>query len=184
VEDLGLNEYQNQTAYLILSIGADPFTSDEVVSVLKSDALLASRQYTTASGLLQPLPNNQWMLEVSFWFAISLAGLQQAIVEYATGPSANHLLKGNTVPLNKIGDPSSPVTNAICNNQKIKSIGEYQNFSVLGLCCIIIIGGTIMLVSLYVESLIELAQRKMDRGWEGRTRWMADSNFQVSENDV
>jgi hypothetical protein len=114
-----------------------------------------------------------------FWFAIGLAGLQQAIVEYATGPSADHLMKGTTIPLAKVGDPSSPVTNSICNSQKIKSTGAYQNFSVIGLCCIIVVGGTIMLVSLYVESLVELVQRKMNRGREGRNHWMADSNFQV-----
>lgn len=175
---IGLNEYQNQTAAIIMDMEAQ-ISGPDVIEVLVQDALLASRLQQFVSGISSPLPDHQWMLEVSWWFAITLAHLQQAIVEYATGPSPEHLLNGQAVPLHVKGDPNSTVTRAICNSQMIQSTGEYQNFSVLGLCCILVIGGTIMFVSLYIESLVGFVQRKLRMGQEGRSRWMADSYFQV-----
>jgi hypothetical protein len=175
---LGINQYQKQTANIILSSGPGTFQSPEVVYVLGSDALLASRQLIPGSGSV-PLPKNQWMVEVSSWFAISLAGLQQGVVEYATGPSPAYLMTGQIEDLYTPGDPNSTVMGTLCNSQKVKSTGEYQNFSVLGLCCILIGGSIIMLLSLNIETLAWYVQSKMNRGEEGRRQWMADSNFQV-----
>ena len=94
-------------------------------------------------------------------------------MEYATGPSLGHLIDGLALPVSPLGDPNSSETRTICNSQMIKSTGEYQNFSVLGLFCIMAIGGAIMLFSLNVESIVGFVQKEMDRGEEGRTRWMA-----------
>lgn len=174
---LGLNEYQNQTAMTILTVGTKIFSSKAIVGSLKSNALLASQ--LLADNMALPLPDNQWMLEVSSWFATGLAGLQQSVVEYATGPSPAHTLAGNPSPLLVVGDANSTVSRTLCKSQMGKLTGEYQNFSVLGLLCILVIGGVIMLVSLNVETLGGYVQRKMKRGEEGRFQWMADSNFQV-----
>jgi hypothetical protein len=178
VQDLGLNEFQNQTATLIIDYAAVDFTLDLLVLALGADALLASSQLV-GTGISAALPNNQWQLEVASWFATSLAVLQQYFVEYATGPSPDHLIDNTSPNLTTMGDPGSPVTRAIWNNQKIKSNGDYENFSVLGLCCILGIGGIIILASLLLECLLGTVHERMKRGREGRTRWMADSNFQV-----
>lgn len=78
-----------------------------------------------------------------------------------------------------MGDLGSPVTRAICSNQKIRSNGDYQNFSVLGLFCILAIGGITILASLLLAYLLGAVHERMKLGREGRTRWMADSNLQV-----
>jgi hypothetical protein len=179
LQQLGMNDYQNQTAFIIMDIGAASFGPSAIFEALGADALLATRQVIPSAGVSFSLPDNHWTLEVTSWFAIGLAGLQQSIVEYATGPSPDHLANGEGIPLSTLGDPHSAVTQAICASQMIKSPGGYQNFSVLGLFCILAIGGTIMLFSLNVESVVGFVQKKMDRGEEGRTRWIADSIFQV-----
>ncbi|KAE9367250.1 hypothetical protein N431DRAFT_350195 [Stipitochalara longipes BDJ] len=178
LQQIGLNDYQNQTAFIIMDIGAALFGTGAVFEALGSGALLATSQ-VVPPGVSFSLPDNQWMLEATWWFTIGLAGLQQSVVEYATGPNPDHLVDGQAIPLSTLGDPNSTVTRTICNSQMIKSNGGYQNFSVLGLCCILAIGGSIIIVSLYVESIVGFVQKKVDKGEKGRTRWMADSNFQV-----
>jgi hypothetical protein len=174
-----MNDHQNQTAFIIMDIGAASFGPSAVFEALGADALLATGQVIPSAGVSFSLPDNHWTLEVASWFAIGLAGLQQSIVEYATGPSPEHLANGEAIPLSTLGDPHSAVTKAICASQMIKSPGGYQNFSALGLFCILAIGGSIMLFSLNVESIVGFVQTKMERGKEGRTRWIADSIFQV-----
>jgi hypothetical protein len=173
-----LNEYQNQTAALILDYVTENFTLDLLILALGANALSASSQIF-GQGLSAALPNNQWQDEVTSWFAVSLAVLQQIFVEYATSPSPDHLINATPANLTTMGDLGSPVTRAICSNQKIRSNGDYQNFSVLGLCCILAIGGITILVSLLLDYLLGAVHRRMKLGREGRTRWMADSNLQV-----
>jgi len=57
-----------------------------LVNNRRAAALLASQ---TVSDVLQTklLPVDQWRLEVSNWYAVSLAKLQEGILEFAGGPS-------------------------------------------------------------------------------------------------
>jgi hypothetical protein len=121
------------------------------------------------------LPDNQWMLEAESWFATSLAGLQQWGVKYVSGPGPDEVLSELSVNWTNDG---SPETKALCGSQKIFANG-YQNFSVLGLCCILIVGWIVILVSLCLESIAASIQKKVNRGQERKIRWIADSDFRV-----
>lgn len=170
LQSLEMNEYQLRTASLIGNATATYLTSTTALG-LGSSALVASN---TVFGLDQaPLPNNQWTAEVSFWFAVSLANLQHFVVDYASGPFVDPLLGGRVI------NDGTAATQFICQNQKILSNGEYQNFSVLGLCCVLIFGGIIILVSLVLETEVGWAQRKLRHGQGKRILWIVDSDFQI-----
>ncbi|KAG8526380.1 uncharacterized protein KY384_000373 [Bacidia gigantensis] len=75
------------------------------------------------------LPDNQWTIEVTNLFAVSMARMQQEIINYATGPSYSsqglEFVKGEKT---------------ICERQKIRSASGYISFSVLGVSIILVLG--------------------------------------------
>lgn len=120
-----------------------------------------------------PLPNNQWTIEVSWWFAVSLGSIQHFIVDYASVPFVNPLLGGRII------NDGTPATKFTCQNQKMLSNGDYQNFSVLGLCCVLIIGGITNLIALILPSLAGFVQKKVKLGNGKRILWAVDSDPQI-----
>lgn len=62
----------------------------ELLSVLGPSSLLASQHLSQS--LMGPLPDNQWQLDVSHWFAIILASMQASSVNTARGPTDEALL--------------------------------------------------------------------------------------------
>jgi hypothetical protein len=140
-----LNSLQQHTCKQILSAASDAITGGPGL-VLGGSALAASASLYTLS---QPtLPDNQWTIEATWWFKNRLAGLQYSLVDFASGPNVDPALGG--VILN---DGSSE-TQYLCNNQKILSNGDYQNFSVLGLVIVFGVGGFIIILSLILPSLV------------------------------
>lgn len=57
----------------------------EIVSYTGISSLTA--RHGLGQGMQGPLPSNQWQLEVENWFGATMADLQRATVEYATGPT-------------------------------------------------------------------------------------------------
>lgn len=72
------------------------------------------------------LPNDQWMSEVSSWFAITVAKLQEIPIRRATGPS--YVPAGS-----KLKRASLPEQIRLCKSQIILSPGGTTSFSVLGI---------------------------------------------------
>jgi hypothetical protein len=135
-----MNQYQIFTAQIIAD-GQVIYYTAAAAGAIGSSALVASRtEYDIDQAAL---PNNQWTIEVSSWFGISLVALQRFVVDYASGPSDFDPTSGGQILNN--GDA---VTKSLCKNQKIRSNGEYQNFSVPGLVVIFLFGIIIILASL------------------------------------
>jgi hypothetical protein len=93
------------------------------------------------------LPAYQWTLEATRWFTTSLAKMQGSMVEYAynedLGPYAVV-----AKPANFSDQPTAvrKVLSQQCEAQRIRTSGEAQSFSVLGLG--IVIGASILLTLL------------------------------------
>lgn len=104
--------------------GGAALRANELVTVLQSPAL----------------PNNQWQIEVDGWFGVTLARMQQMIVEYAAGPPDMPL--GGYIRAPMIGSDRD-----LCAAQKIKGSSAHQNFNfiavlvVIGICSVIILLG-------------------------------------------
>jgi len=122
----------------------------ELASSLKGGSLLAS-DYVSDVGQ-DSLPENQWQLELEHWFKFTMADLQRAILDQATGP---------VVPdaMSLYSAPTSPEARALCGCQKIRS-DSYTSFNVLGLILMFSIGSLIMLIAACLPSVTARLQRK------------------------
>jgi hypothetical protein len=118
------------------------------------------------------LPNNQWTIEASGWFATVLARLQQAVVEYATGATG-------LPPGGKIISQGTIYDTALCHSQKVEAPSGYQNFSVLGIAIIVIISFVIILVGLTVDSVVGWCQKRWKKNAYGRLAWTLDEKLQL-----
>jgi len=114
------------------------------------------------------LPDNQWMIEATEMFSVSLAKLQQQILQYAIGPAYFH----EGLPFMK-GDKN------MCGRQKIRGVSGVLSFSVLGVSIILILGGLLILTALVLDTIVGFIRRKLDRGDHKRLQWAVDETLQL-----
>ena len=119
-----------------------------------------------------PLPDDQWMIEVDAWFKTGLAKLQKFMVDYAAGPQ--NVIHGTTIQ--KFNDS---IGQSMCRNQKIHSTGNTTNFSVLGLALVLIVCSALILINLVLARLVEFIQRKFKIGGIRRLQWITDGDLQL-----
>ncbi|KAI9783542.1 MAG: hypothetical protein M1839_003712 [Geoglossum umbratile] len=119
-------------------------------------ALLASKSVT--AGLLQTgqLPKDQWRLEVTNWFAMSLAKLQQATIDFAAGPSSPDLLK-------YLSPPTDTDTIRLCSNQRVRMSRHTVNFNFAAILVVICLGLPILILGITLNKCCD---------YVGRTRGM------------
>jgi hypothetical protein len=118
------------------------------------------------------LPNNQWTIEISNWFALILARLQQAVVEYATGPL-------DLPPGGIVQSPDTVSNRALCLSQKVQATNGYQNFSTLGVAIILVLGTAIILLGVVIDKVVGFSQKRLKRGDYGRLAWALDEKLQL-----
>ncbi|KAF2727856.1 hypothetical protein EJ04DRAFT_505057 [Polyplosphaeria fusca] len=140
-----LTEKQSNMNLWILFSSIAPYTVSEIVSFLGADSLTST--YTLDNNMQMPLPDNQWQLDVQRWFDITLAAMQQAAVDTAVGPSNPEVLKVYT-------RPNTTTEKYYCKNQKIRS-SAYANFSIVGLTITFSIGGIILIIHAFLESIYD-----------------------------
>lgn len=96
------------TTWAAQAILEDAIGLPEVIVQLGVSSLTS--RYKLATGIQAFLPDDQWQLEVEHWFTATLADLQRAIVETATGPTdaeINRWLKR----------PQTPEEHLLCRSQ-------------------------------------------------------------------
>lgn len=118
------------------------------------------------------LPNNQWMIEASSWFAVSVAKLQEIPLRWATGPpfvpDGSRLIR-----------PTLPADIQMCKSQMILNPGGTMSFSVLGIGVIFIVGIFLMLLSLWLDSITGYVRWKLQYDDYKRLQWGLDGMFQL-----
>jgi hypothetical protein len=119
---------------------------------MTSTPLLAIDQCATQRTTMSlPLPDNQWMLEMRYWYSIAMAQLQRGVVQWATGQITED-------PLNQLRRPNTTAEKWFCDNLMIPS-EEYQSFSVLGVVLILAIGCLIIVVACTLERIAAFVRR-------------------------
>ncbi|TRX92221.1 hypothetical protein FHL15_006836 [Xylaria flabelliformis] len=136
----------------------------------RGDVNLAA-QYRVRSGVQGPLPDDQWQLEVQYWFSIMLASMQRTFVDTATGPSDVNL-KQYRVP------PANADEQNLCVNQKILS-SDHTSFSVFGLLFIFTFGGIIVFLGLTLDSIVAFIQRHRRSDPHRRLEWGLNETLQL-----
>ncbi|KAI7782645.1 hypothetical protein LA080_013133 [Diaporthe eres] len=120
-----------------------------VINCLGQSSLLSYQHLN--HGMMGPLPDNQWQLDATHWFAMRMASIQAAYVNTARGPTDDVLL-----PYLTTTDDRNQIT--MCNNQasnssKIRSTG-YTSLSLFGLYFTYLTGIIIILASYTAEPVL------------------------------
>ena len=128
---------------------------------------------TSAHTFSLGLPNNQWQLELNFWYTVAMSLFQQSFVQFNTGQIAAETKY--FVP------PESEAAAWWCKNLMIPST-MYQSFSVLTLLLIFVFGLLIILSSLMIETLAGWVQgRSNQRVVALRESWDNDDMLILQE---
>ena len=167
---LGLSDVQRDilASLSYAAVWWPPATYSSVSS--RGDGALRAVETLSSNELFQSgLPANQWTLEVTEWFRVALARLQQQMLNYAVGPPytvAKGLQMGDARP-------------SVCLNQKVRSTGDYISFSVLGVSTILGLGSLMIVLGLGLDSAVGFAMRR--RGWKDhkRLQWAVDEKLQL-----
>lgn len=75
--------------------------------------------------------------------------------------------------------PNDTLGQRLCHSQTFRSSGEVQSFSLLGIVIILSVGGLIILVSLWLETVVGWVQRRWGRGEAKRSQWENDEKLQL-----
>lgn len=118
------------------------------------------------------LPNDQWMKEVSSWFAISLAKVQEIPIRWAIGPS--YVPAGSKLKRASLAEELQ-----LCKSQIILSPGGTTSFSVLGVIIIFVVGIFLMILSISLDFLTSYFRSKLQKHEHKQVQWGLDGIFQL-----
>ncbi|KAH7130062.1 hypothetical protein B0J11DRAFT_522347 [Dendryphion nanum] len=159
----------------LLALGNPSIVSPHHYYQFKALSPLLTRHTLSIDGMqYDPLPKTRWKEEVEYIFQANLAAMQAAAIAHAR---ADNLFRtapcGRTIRCARI-----------CESQKLRSSRHYS-FSVLGLGIILGLGGFIMLVGIWIESVTCFAYRIFARESSGgnppygHLEWEAQSTLQL-----
>lgn len=111
------------------------------------------------------------MTEVSTWFAVSMAKLQQKVIEYATGP--------DYIPDGMYLRRPVELQEKMCKNQIVMSSSGTISFSVLGIAIILILGAALIITSLLLPSVIGLLRTWLRWKQYKSLQWTLDEKLQL-----
>lgn len=141
-------------------------------SSVNSRGAYALRASETVHDLDQiALPNNQWMIEVNTWFAVSMAKLQQKVIKYATGPGY--------IPDAMYLSRPARIQENMCKNQIVRSSSGTVSFSVLGVAIILILGTALILTSLVLPTVVGLLRQWFKWKEYKGLQWALDEKLQL-----
>ena len=132
-------------------------------SPLASRSLVLGKQFSE-------LPSTQWRQEVTRWFAMNLAAIQQTFVDSVTGPP-DPVLEPYFV---KIEGAS-----ASCERQVVRNIIGFQNFNMQAIVIVLGLGSVVITLGLSIDAVVGLFQRHFLRSSDGWVSWTLDGTFQL-----
>lgn len=146
-------ETASRFVWFIVSVvqGASSLASG--VASLGSDTLQA-KQYLFGGVVLDSL-RHQWRSDVSHWYAMMLASIQETFVSMASKPADPDLERYLIRPTNTWAQD-------MCDNQKILS-SQFASFSLFGLYLTYLVGLIIIATSHAVEPVFAILARRRNR---------------------
>lgn len=164
--NINLNKIQQNTALHLLNSTSG---GDIYGIVYGRGAAALQAQKTIYFGIQIQLPNYQWQSEVSSWFAVSLARLQQTLVDYASGPPG----------ILEDGVSIAPGNDYLCANQKVHAISGTSSFSVVGISAIVVLCLMIIAISFVLDKISDFIQQRWNRGGYRYKQWILDGKLQL-----
>ncbi|KAK8117983.1 uncharacterized protein PG998_006264 [Apiospora kogelbergensis] len=132
-----------------------------------------SSQSSLIQGIQLPLSEDQWKLDVSNWWNITLAYMQAAFVDTALGfRNADAHLKEWSLP------PANDAERHLCQSQKIRHVG-YASFNLFGLLFTFILGAMIIMVSFALDPIMRILHRRRRYKQYQYLEWRTNSSLQL-----
>ncbi|KAI1258953.1 hypothetical protein F5Y18DRAFT_443836 [Xylariaceae sp. FL1019] len=151
--------------FLVTSLGSGgPSGITEAATVFGAKALAS--QNLIIQGLQYQLPLNQWQLDVTRWWNISLVLLQSNFVNTAKGAAPEKW------------PPRNDDERKLCKSQKIRS-NSYTSFSLFGLLFTYVVSALIVLVSFLIEPVLEFLSRSRKYREYEHLEWTANEALQL-----
>ncbi|KAI1429252.1 hypothetical protein F5Y12DRAFT_727374 [Xylaria sp. FL1777] len=157
--------------YTLTAFNNLEYPSFDAASNALGPASLTS-QRTLITSIQGPLAPNQWQMDVTYWWDIHMASLQQAFIDIAfVSPQASSVLKYRS-------NFTSTLSQKLCNSQKIRSTA-HASFSLFGLLFAFLLGFLITLTSYLLEPISGLLYRKWGFKGYAHLEWMAQTTLQL-----
>ncbi|THX66567.1 hypothetical protein D6C98_02783 [Aureobasidium pullulans] len=152
--------------YAVYGRGASALRANELVR--HGDQALGGATLITSPSL----PANHWQTEVDLWFGVTMARLQQAVIDYATGPS-DLGSDGTVIP------PTPGADQALCHEQRVPKKSGYQNFSILAILIVVFACTLLIALGFAVPALCARFQKARNEGSRPRLAWILDYTLQL-----
>ncbi|KAL5610921.1 hypothetical protein FOBRF1_007038 [Fusarium oxysporum] len=142
-----------------------------VAYLLSGQAFLA---YKTFQGGIQygTLPVDQWRAEAGRWFSITLSMIQEALVEFVTGPSEASIRE-------QLLETTDSGLLANCKLQRIRSADGVRNFNLVAVVTVAVVGFIITIISLVIDSAVWRCERWVRDDYQRHQYWLLDGLFQI-----
>ncbi|CVK99058.1 uncharacterized protein FPRN_03851 [Fusarium proliferatum] len=152
--DLDLNSQQLGVLKRVISALVDSTTFQSGIAPLGSTGLLAS-ELVYNNAISPPLPDDQWIKEVTLWFQTGLSILQEQIMLFLDISAYNDTSGAFILePVKELPGKDRAELEWQCAAQKIPSQGQVQNFHFAAVIVIGTVSATIILIGLILEPLI------------------------------
>ncbi|KAJ3577208.1 hypothetical protein NPX13_g3357 [Xylaria arbuscula] len=163
------DEEASRYLWMLMALASYPKRMVETTDLLGSQSLASRR--SLAYGIQGPLPNDQWKVDVSNWWNISLAALQASMVDAASGISDPAMVRFKF-------NATNPGQKTICRNQKILS-NSYTNMSLFGLYFTYIVGTIIIVASYVLDPILSFAQKRWKNREYENLEWACNETLQL-----
>ena len=150
VDRIGYNEKQMRI-YARLVQALTSSSIGIIASSLGNDALLAGSKSLGAGEVSVPLPNNQWIQELNYWFGMHLTNTQLQVVQYATGT-------GNAA-WDRNWEAPGAEDEWWCVNQMVQR-SDYSSINMLGVILILCFGILFVLVNTFLDPVVTAVRSK------------------------
>ena len=168
IDRIGYNEKQMRI-YTRLIQALTASSIGEIASGLGNDALLAGSKLLGAGEVNVPLPNDQWIQELNYWFGMHLTNIQLQVVQYATGT-------GNLAWDRNFVAPGAE-DEWWCTNQMVQR-SDYSSINMLGVILILCFGILFVLVNTSLDRVVT-AIRSKKRKAHGVSPWIMHHVLQL-----
>ncbi|KAI8945458.1 hypothetical protein F4801DRAFT_597842 [Xylaria longipes] len=147
------------------------FDLKTILQTLGTRALTARTRLS--NNVQGPLSDNQWQLDVLYWYSTQMALIQKAFVNTAFGPSDPRLIQ-----LGYYQPPNGTVEEEMCRSQEIISTA-FVSFSVLGLAIIAFLGVLVVAFSMAMLPLANWVLGILQKDASHLREWCAGSPYQI-----
>ncbi|KAG8161019.1 hypothetical protein KVR01_009283 [Diaporthe batatas] len=140
-----------------------------IINTLGPDSLVSPKYLI--NGLMGPLPDAQWQVDVQNWWAIFLASLQAGVVGTALA-SVDPALDPYKIP------PYNSDLHSMCKNQKIRST-RHVSFSLFGLYFTYTTGIFIIITSFIIEPIFTCLYKRRKYQEYTYLEWATSETLQL-----